>query len=149
MLATGTTPRAGGPGLGTPCRTNRRVQNLHRPRMPSSLHWPWSLQRARPWITIFADFVLVYHILVPLKTLKVHKSFHFTILIVFHNFLQDYRDFFLASVTKSILPCVRHYNPLLFWNRSWFETALDYKLQFLSPKIVLNLIVNLRHFYVK
>ena len=29
------------------------------------------------------------------------------------------------------LPYKRHYNPLMIWNRSWFETALDYKPQIL------------------
>ena len=30
---------------------------------------------------------------------------------------------------------MRHYNPLLIWNHSWFQTARDYKPQILDPNI--------------
>ena len=38
-------------------------------------------------------------------------------------------------VIESYLPYTRHYNPLLIWIRSWFESALDYKPRILGSKI--------------
>ena len=87
-------------------------------------------------------FVFVYRILAPLKTLKVYKTFHSTILVVFPNFLQNYRDFFLASITKSVpqgVPALHR-----FWD---FKNPLYMKFMFVGYTKVK--IVNLRRFYVK